>query len=109
MKWFGVTIAIWFISFNVFGLVFKNALIALDSSFLVLFVSLVFYESKKSTENFLLWLVFTILFSSVSLVCDHLGFGKLPTRPMPLDELWLTVPYTLVLSGIIAHLVIKQK
>ena len=106
MKWFFWTMLICILFFIVTSFIW-NVRQGLESSFLVAFASLLLYMSKKPTAYFIEWLAFTIVFTVGLLLSLHLGV-KIPTRPVPLNELWLSVPHTLSISGLIAWYFMKK-
>ena len=106
MKWFFWTLLICILFFIVTSFAW-NVRLGFESSFLVAFASLLLYVSKKPTAVFIEWLAFTIVFTIGLLLSLHLG-AKIPTRPVPLNELWLSVPHTLSISGLIAWYFMKK-
>lgn len=105
MKYF-LTLLICFLVFIITSFVW-GVMLGLESSFLVVFASLLLYVSKKPTAVFIEWLAFTIVFTIGLLLSLHWG-AKIPTRPVPLNELWLSVPHTLSISGLIAWYFMKK-
>ena len=107
MKWFFWTLLICILFFIVTSFAW-NVRLGLESSFLVAFASLLLYMSKKPTAYFIEWLIFTIIITVCLLLSLHLG-SKIPTRTVPLNELWLSVPHTLSISGLIAWYFTKKR
>ena len=105
MKYF-LTLLICFLVFIITSFVW-GVMLGLEASFLVAFASLLLYMSKKPTAYFIEWLAFTIVFTIGLLLSLHLG-SIIPTRPVPLNELWLSVPHTLSISGLIAWYFMKK-
>ena len=107
MKWFFWTLLICILFFIVTSFAW-NVRLGFESSFLVAFASLLLYMSKKSTAYFIEWLVFTIIITVCLLLSLHLG-SKIPMRTVPLNELWLSVPHTLSISGLFAWYFTKKR